>query len=186
MPWLREFCGKSWESNKYPTEWARKRPPGLLLSLVWVGPEKIVDSMWLQDFHLRWLGRYIFAPDPSAGRVSATLARSRMSTTCRIRVWDWNISEFLLRMSQGKKKAIIRFGSHSSIGTRSTISSMNKKQASARENSSKSLPDILQNRSQTWRRFLPRREHDVKHRPMRFQLPQKLDVEDHLGESKTH
>ena len=101
---IKRICGKSWESNKYPTEWARKRPPGLLLSLVWVGPEKIVDSMWLQDFHLRWLGRYIFAPDPSAGRVSATLARSRMSTTCRIRVWDWNISEFLLRMSQGKKK----------------------------------------------------------------------------------
>lgn len=61
---------------------------------------------------------------------------------------------------------------------------MNKKQASARENSSKSLPDILQNRSQTWRRFLPRSEHDVKHRPMRFQVPQKLYVEDHLREPK--
>lgn len=43
---IKRISGKSWESNKYPTEWAQKRPPGLLqFSVVWVGPEQ---NLWLK------------------------------------------------------------------------------------------------------------------------------------------
>ena len=134
MPWLREFLVN--HGNQTSTQLSELRNARLAYcnsQSCGLGPNKIFDSNVTPRFpsssktlvgSLKKL-----APDPSAGRVSATLGVEDVHNMSNGRVWDWNKTQSFCWGCLRKKKAIIRFGSHSSIGTHSTIPSMNKKQA---------------------------------------------------------